>query len=200
MNQITSLTNAWKSFVGALGSFLNSMWALAGLPWFRLWTRHLIVHAIVTAKTWVPIGHPHLRYSFGITAPPCVTIQRFRDRTRIRSFLIHSFHSRGAGQQFPAVPYCLTELVDMVRTEMFTCNTCYLRRLFSLKRMDLNPDGCWVIKMSSATLVKSYPNLKHSTFIYLRSLCTFYAFIFYNYIETMYLGLNFIQMINKVKL
>jgi len=131
MYHIGALTKAWKFFGRWLGSFLNPMWALAGLLSFRLWTRRLIVHAIVTAKTWAPIGHPHFRYSFGITAPPRVTIQRFRYRTRY-SFVFHSFiHSTAEeqatpiGLHFPALPYCLTELVDMVRTTMFTYSTCF---------------------------------------------------------------------------
>lgn len=150
-----------------LGSFLNPMWALAGLPWFRLWTRRLIVHAIVTAKTWAPIGHPNFRYSFGITAPLRVTTQRFRYRTRIRSFLIHSFiHSTAEeqatliGLHFPAVPYCLTELLDMVRTTMFTCSYMFLRGLFSLMRTF---ESRWMLNAEYIfldNLVKSHKNLK----------------------------------------
>lgn len=58
------------------------------------------------------------------------------------SFVFNSFiHSTAEeqatpiGLHFRAVPYCLTELVDMVRTTMFTCSICFFfRGVFSLMR------------------------------------------------------------------
>lgn len=108
---ITTLATAWKIFPRHSGSFLKFMWALAGLSWFRLWTRHLIVHSVVTAKTWAPIGHLHFRYTFSITAPPRVTLHRFPNRTRIGSFFNSFIPQQRSGRPRSVYSFQLSRIV-----------------------------------------------------------------------------------------